>query len=74
MDPLEGGSGGAVGYGTVLDHFAESEELLSLVAALPHVYEELRSREKSEERFTSESGHYHLLGLCWCYQPCRYSG
>lgn len=45
--------------GTVLDHFAESGELFSLVTALPQVYEELRSREKSEERFTGEAiAHY----------------
>lgn len=43
-----------VAYGTVLDHFLESEELMSLVTALPEVCEELRNRERSEERFTSE--------------------
>jgi len=45
---------GALTCGTVLDHFVESEELMSIVAALPQSCEELRSREKSEERFTSE--------------------
>lgn len=45
----------ALASGTALDHFAESEELLSLVSSLPQVYSELRSREKSEERFTSET-------------------
>ena len=44
-----------VGQGTVLDHFSESEEVLSLVAGLPQVCEELRSREKSEERFSSKT-------------------
>lgn len=40
--------------GTVLDHCAESEELVSLVSALPQVCGELRDREASEERFTCE--------------------
>lgn len=44
----------AIVSGTALDHFAESEELLSLVSTLPQVYDELRGRERSEERFTSE--------------------
>lgn len=52
---MEEEASAAVVHGTVLDHFAESEELMSLVTALPLVSEELRSREKSEERFTGNS-------------------
>ena len=54
--------------GTALDHFAESEELQSLVSTLPQVYNELRSRERSEERFTSEGWglgfRVHLVLTC----------
>ena len=46
------GEGGAVAYGGLLDHFAESKELMSLIRALPAVYDVLRNREMSEERFT----------------------
>ena len=38
--------------GTPLDHFAESEELSSIVSTLPHVCGELRSSENAIERFT----------------------
>jgi hypothetical protein len=55
MELEEGEGSEALLRGTALDHFAESEELLSLVRSLPQVYHELRSREKSEERFTSKT-------------------
>jgi len=41
----------ALTFGTYLDHFAESEEVFSLVAALPEVCKDLRSRETSRQRF-----------------------
>lgn len=70
---MEGGEG-TVCSGSALDHFAESEELMSLVSSLPQVYSELRSREKSEERFTSESGPPQLVHLYDCAFPYRHSG
>ena len=39
--------------GTPLDHFAESEELSSIVSTLPHVCGELRLSENATEKFTS---------------------
>ena len=39
-------------YATRLLHFAESEEVSSLVAALPEACREMRAREISEQRFT----------------------
>ena len=51
-DSKEGGA--AAFHEGQLDHFEESKELLSLVKALPTVYNELRNRELSEERFTCE--------------------
>ena len=39
---------------TALDHFVESEEVASLVAALPKVCGELRAREASEQRFIGD--------------------
>ncbi len=50
----EGDNSEAPACGAVFNHFGESGELLSLVRALPQVCGELRSREKSEERFTSK--------------------
>lgn len=47
-----------VDEGTALYHFSENEELLSLVCTLPQVYAELRTREKSEERFTGRPNTY----------------
>lgn len=64
---------GALASGTALDHFAESEELLSLVSTLPEVYSELRSRERSEERFTSETKPLFLV-LAYHASMSRYSG
>lgn len=64
---------GTLACGTVLDHFTESEELLSLVNTLPHVYMELRSREKSEERFTCETDSL-LISTIDSLLVCRYSG
>ena len=49
-------NGEAVCSGNVLDHFAESEELSALVAALPHVSTDQISLEMSQERVTGE--HY----------------
>lgn len=39
-------------FGTALDHFAESEELRSLVDALPHICQDTIALEASHERFT----------------------
>jgi len=44
----------AVSCGTVLDHFAESEELTSLVETLPHICSDQIALEASQERFTGE--------------------
>lgn len=49
----------SVACGTVLDHFAESEELAPLVEALPHICREPIALEASQERFT---------GGCACTQ------
>ena len=38
--------------GTPLDHFAESEELSSIISTLPQVCGELRPSENAIERFT----------------------
>ena len=43
---------GAVAFGTVLDHFAESGELASLVDTLPHICRDPIALEASQERFT----------------------
>lgn len=50
-----------VAFGTVLDHFAESEELTSLVDTLPHICREPIALEASQERFTGE---------CACMHKC----
>ena len=44
----------AVSYGTVLDHFAENEELHSILDALPHICGDQISLEASQERITGE--------------------
>lgn len=49
------GEDASVSFGTVLDHFAESEELSSLVDALPHVCSDQIALEASQERFTGEN-------------------
>ena len=46
---------GAVTCGTVLDQFVERKEVRSIVASLPQTCKELRDRELTQERFTSES-------------------
>jgi len=64
----------AVSFGTVLDHFAESEELTSLVETLPHICSDQIALEASQERFTGErscdsSQLNHFLSECcklWC--------
>lgn len=43
-----------ISHGTHLDHFAESEELLSVVSMLPVVCGEMRPTENAVEKFTSE--------------------
>ena len=49
------GEDASVSFGTVLDHFAESEELSSLVDALPHICSDQIALEASQERFTGEN-------------------
>ena len=39
-------------FGTALDHFAESEELRSLVDTLPHICSNIIALEASQERVT----------------------
>ncbi len=53
-DSHDPGGAEAVTYGTALDHFAESAEVISLIASLPQASKELRSRETSEEKFTGK--------------------
>ena len=48
----EDGVCAALTFGTLLDHFAESEEVFSLVDALPEVCNDLRARENAHQRFT----------------------
>ncbi len=42
----------ALTFGTALDHFAESEELRSLIDTLPHICQDFTALETSHERFT----------------------
>ena len=49
------GEDASVSFGTVLDHFAETEELSSLVDALPHICSDQIALEASQERFTGEN-------------------
>lgn len=55
METETAGEGASVSFGTVLDHFAESEELSSLVDALPHICSDQIALEASQERFTGEN-------------------
>lgn len=48
--------------GTPLDHFAESEELLSIVSTLPQVCGEMRASENAIERFTGT----HTMSYMHC--------
>ena len=49
---MESHEDAAVSFGTVLDHFAESGELTSLVETLPHICGDQIALEASQERFT----------------------
>ena len=42
----------SVAFGGVYDHFMEHKEVLSLIDTLPRVFNDLRSREMSQERLT----------------------
>lgn len=51
---MEPGEGRTVSFGTVYDHFSESEELSSLVDTLPHICHDQIAMEASQERFTGQ--------------------
>lgn len=42
----------AVSFGTVYDHFSETEEVCSLIDTLPQILRDFRSREAALERLT----------------------
>ncbi len=56
--------------GTALDHFAESAEVISLIASLPQANKELRSRETSEEKFTG--GEREMQGTALIHKNNRF--
>ena len=75
QDGVGAGKGAAVSCGGDRDLLADTKELLSLAAALPVVFRELRNREMSEERFTGESSGPHVKDSCpHVICTCSHSG
>ena len=62
-----------VSFGTAYDHFSESDEVCSLIDALPHVFQDLRSLEATIERLTGLIYMYIYMTMSFMYMYiCMY--